>query len=218
MKAQKDLLSDTKKRIIETAGKIFADVGFENATVREICSQAGVNVAAINYHFRDKKGLYFAVLTYGKDVAFKEHPLDEVLDQTSPPEERLKVFLSWYVGRVRECHVGEFPWIRKLITHELLRPTEGLDMLAEDAIRPIFKNLSAIVRELLGKGATEDTVNLCCASVVGQALLFYYAQAMIKRLFPKHDYADTKLIADHIARFSLSAIKNIVKSKKGERR
>jgi len=217
MKAQKDLLSDTKKRIIETAGNVFAEVGFEKATVRDICNQAGVNIAAINYHFGDKKGLYLAVLKYGKDVAFKEHPLDEVLDKSLSAEERLKVFLSWYIGRVRECHEGEFPWIRKLIAHELLRPTEGLDMVAEEGIRPIFKNLSAIVRELLGKGATEDTVNLCCASVIGQALLFYYAQPMIKRIFTGHDYTDTKMIADHIARFSLSAIKKIAKDKKGER-
>jgi len=217
MKVQKDLLSETKKRIIETAGNIFAEIGFENATVREICNKAGVNIAAINYHFGDKKGLYLAVLKYGKDVAFKEHPLDEVLDKFSPPEERLRAFLSWYIGRVRECHEGEFPWIRKLIAHELLRPTEGLDMVAEEGIRPIFKNLSAIVHELLGKGATEDTVNLCCASVVGQSLFFYYAQPMIMRLFPGNDYTDTKLIADHITRFSLSAIKKIAKSNKGER-
>jgi hypothetical protein len=126
--------------------------------------------------------------------------------------------LSWYIGRVRECHEGEFPWIRKLISHELLRPTEGLDMVAEEGIRPIFKTLSAIVRELLGKGATEDTVNLCCASIIGQSLFFFFAQPMIKRLFPGKNYADTKLIADHVTHFSLNAIKEFAVDKKGDRK
>jgi TetR/AcrR family transcriptional regulator, regulator of cefoperazone and chloramphenicol sensitivity len=217
MNEPNNLLSDTKKRIIETAGNIFAEVGFQDATVREICKQAGVNIAAINYHFGDKKGLYLAVLKYGKDFAFRKNPFDEGLDKSSPPEERLKLFLSWYIGRVKECHEGEFPWIRKLIAHELFRPTEGLDMVAEEGVRPIFKTLSAIVREILGKGAQEDTIRLCCASIVGQSLFFFFAQPMIKRLFPDNDYTDTQLIADHITRFSLNAIKKFAEHKKGDR-
>ena len=215
MKAQANLLSDTKKRIIETAGSIFAESGFQNATVREICKQAGVNIAAINYHFGDKKGLYLAVLKYGKDSAFQKHPLDIMSGKSSSPEDRFKDFVSRFIGRVRECHEGEFPWVRKLIAHELLRPTEGLDMVAEEGIRPIFKILSTIVRQILGRDATEDTINLCCASVVGQSLFFFYAQPMITRLFPGKDYADTQLIADHIASFSLNAIKKFAAHKKG---
>ena len=217
MKEQSNILSDTKKRIIETAGNIFSESGFQNTTVREICRQAGVNIAAINYHFGDKKGLYLAVIKYGKDAAFQKHPLDIMSGKSSSPEERLKDFVSRFIGRVKECHEGEFPWVRKLIAHELLRPTEGLDMVAEEGIRPIFKNLSSIVHELLGSGATEDTINLCCASVVSQSLFFFYAQPMIKRIFPGKDYTDTKLIADHITRFSLNAIKKLAAHKEGDR-
>jgi AcrR family transcriptional regulator len=217
MKEQDNLLSNTKKRIIETAGNIFAESGFQNATVREICKQAEVNIAAINYHFGDKKGLYLAVLKYGKDTAFQKHPLDIISDKSSSPEERLKDFVSRFIGRVKECHEGEYPWVRKLIAHELLRPTEGLDMVAEEGIKPIFKTLSTIVREILGGGATEDTINLCCASIVGQSLFFFYAQPMIMRLFPGKNYLDTQLIADHITRFSLNAIKEFAAHKKGDR-
>jgi len=209
MEGQNNLISDTKKRIIETAGNIFAESGFQNTTVRQICRQAGVNIAAINYHFGDKKGLYLAVLRYGKDSAFQRHPLDIMMDETSAPQDRLKDFVSRFIGRVKECHEGEFPWVRKLIAHELFRPTEGLDMVAEEGIKPIFRTLSAIIREILGRDAAEDTVNLCCASIVSQSLFFFYAQPMIKRLFPGKDYTDTKLIADHITRFSLNAIKEL---------
>jgi TetR/AcrR family transcriptional regulator, regulator of cefoperazone and chloramphenicol sensitivity len=217
MEEQNSPLSDTKKRIIETAGNIFAELGFQNTTVREICRQAGVNIAAINYHFGDKKGLYLTVLKYGKDSAFKKHPLDIMSDKSSSPEDRLKDFVSRFIGRVKECHEGEFPWVRKLIAQELLRPTEGLDMVADEGIRPVFKTLSAIVRKLLGSRATEDKINLCCASIVSQSLFFFYAQPMLKRLFPGKDYTDTKLIADHITRFSLNAIKKFAAHKEGDR-
>ena len=218
MKEQNNLLSDTKKRIIETAGNIFAESGFQNTTVREICKQAGVNIAAINYHFGDKKGLYLAVIKYGKNTAFQKYPLNFGSDKASSPEGRLKDFVSRFIGRVRGWHEGEIPWLRKLIARELLRPTEGLDMVAEEVVKPIFKTLSAIVRELLGSRATEDTVNLCCASIIGQSIFFLHAQPMIKRLFPSNNYIDTKLIADHITRFSLNAIKQFALHKKGDRR
>src|ERR1700677_4461463 len=52
----------TRQKLIEVAGRVFAEHGYYAATVRDICAQAGSNVAAVNYHFRDKLGLYTAVL------------------------------------------------------------------------------------------------------------------------------------------------------------
>jgi AcrR family transcriptional regulator len=45
---------DTATRVLNAAGLIFAEKGFKDATVREICSAAGVNLASVNYYFRDK--------------------------------------------------------------------------------------------------------------------------------------------------------------------
>ena len=49
---------DTKERLMEVAGQVFAEKGFRDATVREICQRAGANLAAVNYHFGDKERLY----------------------------------------------------------------------------------------------------------------------------------------------------------------
>lgn len=48
----------TKERILETAHKLFAIKGLTGVSVREIAKETGVNIAAINYHFKNKENLY----------------------------------------------------------------------------------------------------------------------------------------------------------------
>ena len=52
----------TREKLLEAAGPVFANRGYQAAKIREICEGAGGNVAAINYHFGDKLGLYTEVL------------------------------------------------------------------------------------------------------------------------------------------------------------
>ena len=53
---------ETRQRLLTVAERLFADRGFKKVTVREICRAARANVAAVNYHFGDKLGLYREVL------------------------------------------------------------------------------------------------------------------------------------------------------------
>ncbi len=54
--------SGTKEKILDTAEKLFATQGYSVTSLRSITSEAGVNLAAINYHFQTKEGLLMAVL------------------------------------------------------------------------------------------------------------------------------------------------------------
>jgi AcrR family transcriptional regulator len=58
-----DSRTQTKDRILDAAERLFADHGFEGASIRAIVEAAGVNLAAIHYHFRSKEALLEAVLT-----------------------------------------------------------------------------------------------------------------------------------------------------------
>ena len=53
---------DTKTKIIESAEELFAIDGFHHTTLRAITTRAGVNLAAVNYHFGSKEALLEAIL------------------------------------------------------------------------------------------------------------------------------------------------------------
>ncbi|MBI3492350.1 MAG: helix-turn-helix transcriptional regulator, partial [Acidobacteria bacterium] len=60
--------SETRDRLLRAAERLFADRGFKKVTVRDICRVARANVAAVNYHFGDKLGLYREVLQSATDA------------------------------------------------------------------------------------------------------------------------------------------------------
>ena len=56
------MASDTKKLILDVAERLFADRGFSATSLRDLTSEAGTNVASVNYHFGSKEALLAAVL------------------------------------------------------------------------------------------------------------------------------------------------------------
>lgn len=55
-------LTDTRTKILEAAFELFGRYGFEGTSVRQISTQSGVNLAAINYHFQNKDNLFWEIM------------------------------------------------------------------------------------------------------------------------------------------------------------
>jgi AcrR family transcriptional regulator len=207
MRVQNYRTQDTKERVLEAAGEVFAAHGFQDATVRGICKKAGVNIAAINYHFRDKENLYLTTLRHCREISFEKYPIYPDTKELEPPEERLKAFIHSFVFRVLE--EGPASRFAKLVAREYVQPTKALDILVKETIRPVFSRLSTIVRQLIGERADDKRVQYCCMSIVSQFLFFLYARPVIKRLFGKASFKADEIagIAEHITLFSLHAIR-----------
>ncbi len=54
-------VGSTKDRILDVAERLFAEKGFAQTSLRDITAEAGVNLAAVNYHFQSKEHLISAV-------------------------------------------------------------------------------------------------------------------------------------------------------------
>ena len=215
---QKDLA--TKERLLDAAGELFAERGFRNTNVRDICRRAAANGAAVNYHFRDKEGLYAAVFQYAGACAA---PADEVEGRGRTPEERLRLFVRGLLGRFFD--EGRPAWLMKLVALEMIEPTRLLDTLVEERIRPDYTRLKSIVRDLMGGRAPaheidDAAVGLCAFSIVGQCTFYRHNRPVVARLCPKQTYGPDEIerLADHITAFSLGALAALKKRRPGRRR
>jgi AcrR family transcriptional regulator len=202
--------SGTRQRLLEAAGEVFAEQGFQGATIQEICSRAGANVAAVNYHFRDKEQLYLAVIEYAGLCARESHVID------TPPEasaaERLRAHIESFLLHL--LAEGRPAWHGKLMAREMFEPTSALDAIVAQHIRENQAQLHAILRDLLGPDCPEASLRKCAFSIVGQCLFYHHCQPVIRRLYPALpiDGDQVPELAEHIFRFSLAGIRAAVES------
>lgn len=86
---------DTKERILDAAEKLFGHNGFEATSLRDITTEAGVNLAAVNYHFQSKESLFDAVIARRMEPVHRKRM--EMLDAAGPNptvEQILLAFLN----------------------------------------------------------------------------------------------------------------------------
>ncbi len=158
----------TRARLLDAAGEVFAQHGFEPATVRDICTRAGANIAAVNYHFRDKMGLYLAVIQESVCAA-RLAEMRKVAEQSQSPEHALYLIVFDKLQRMaRATERGD--WHIRLMAHEISNPTPGLDRVVELAIGPNYAMLRGILSQLLGLPPDHDTTRFCAHSIIGQVV------------------------------------------------
>ena len=211
-----DLVIDleTRQRLLNAAAELFAEKGFHNVTVRELCQAAGANVAAVNYHFRDKLGLYKEVVQMAANAMHRGKV--EVIEAAEPlpPEERLRTYIRLTLHHLLDPH--EESWMEKLIAREMMDPTPALDLIIEKGIKPTGQRLAAMVAELLGVPFNDDRVLQCFLSVQAQCLFYKMSKPVTFRMAPPGFEYTPKFIdalARHIAEFSLAGIRAIAAQK-----
>lgn len=199
----------TRKKIVNAAGEIFAEQGYQAATIREICSRAGVNVAAVNYHFRDKAGLYVEAIRQSVGSGHCE----AVLARQSglPPEEVLRQTI---LGLCRRMIGAERPsWAFRLMAHELGQPTPALAEVVSEIIRPNYETLRATLAAILHLPPDHETTRMCAHSVIGQIIHYVHARPVIALLWPdlKMTPETVEMLAAHIAAFSVCSVQELAR-------
>jgi len=194
--------------LIEAAGRVFAERGYRAATIREICRRAGANVAAVNYTFGDKIGLYTEVLRHSVQAA-QAAAMSAALDASLTPEDTIRGVIR---ARLKSlCKESRPDWHFRLVMHEFSHPTPAMGRVVDEGMRPIYDRMRKAVGELIGLPPEHETTRLSLNSIIGQILFYAFSRPVLSRLQPELKLTADQLdrIADHIAEFSLAYLKNV---------
>jgi TetR/AcrR family transcriptional regulator, regulator of cefoperazone and chloramphenicol sensitivity len=194
----------TRYGLLKAAERLFSERGFKRVTVRDICKAAGANVAAVNYHFGNKLGLYREVLQSATDVIRTTTDIAREAGRGQPPEEQLRRFIGIFLQRLLSA---DNDTVHQLFHREINDPTPALDTIVEQGIRPRIAYLSEVIAGMIGCEPGDEAVLRTVASIQAQAVS-YLPNPISERLgFPfKPTRARIEQAAEHIATFSIAGV------------
>ena len=198
-----------RARLLEAAGEVFASKGFECATSREICLRAGLNLAAVNYHFGGVEALYVAAL---REAHARTTWVDKVnLEGFAelPAKEKLKAVLRYLVFQLTAPNDA---WELRLVYRELTIPTFAHEDFVNTGIEPRRIFIRAIIAEILDCPPDAPAVGRCMLT----AMAPWMTLSIINRPTLRAFLPDLELkpegvekLVDHVERFVLAGIEAI---------
>ena len=209
--------NETRGRVLKAAARLFAERGFNHVSIRDICKEAGSNVASVNYHFGDKLGLYRELIgavaegmNDAKTSAFEA-------GAGRPPEEQLRAYIRGFLHQLLDQNPMEICWLEKLIARETTEPTPALDLIIEKGIKPAAERLNKLVSEVMGLPADDPRVVQGAGAIQGLCIWYRSTQPVVERMFPEMQYTPERIdgMAEFVADFSLAGIRALVQNKKG---
>lgn len=167
MKIQRQDTARTRKNLLRAASEVFAEKGYRDATIAEICERAGANIAAVNYHFGNKETLYRETWRQCFRNSIAAYPPDGGVDPKAPPEHRLAGQITALLRRTSDTRRKEFPITLK----ELASPTGLLESVMHEEMRPLRTRIMSVLREILGPGRSDMAIRFCTVSILSQCVM-----------------------------------------------
>lgn len=192
--------------LLEAAGPVFADKGYRQATVREIARRAGAGLGAVNYHFRDKEGLYEEVLAFAHDVTIAQYRA-AIAAETDPARQLFR-FVRAALSHRLAADDGN-AWAGRVLVTALVNMDEhNRDMLFRRVIAPRQALLARVVRALMGPAPSEETIKSHTLGIMGQYILYYASRPVVEMSYGRAlTAADLDWISRHITRVSVAGMR-----------
>ena len=137
----------TQQKLLDAAIAAFSENGFKGTSTRDIAERAGVHHPLITYHFKNKETLWRAAA----DKIFREFNLSLVKAMSEVPDVDAKAKATAFVRTYLQYSRSQ-PALHRVILQEANYPSERLDWLVENHLRPLFDEVHKALANLQDMG------------------------------------------------------------------
>lgn len=168
----------TKQKLIEVAGVLFAEQGYKQVTVRDIIEAAQANLGALNYHFGGKENLYREVMA----EACRRDSLDLAALQALNYEQQLQHIILDVLNTYDQDITENWPCM--LIKRECQFPSHLVDQQVEQHFKTHSERLAQIVSAITQRSAQSKEVEFAMVTLVGLMDVFGLNERLIAQVLP----------------------------------
>lgn len=158
----------SREKIVAAARKLFAERGFDAATLRDIAKEAGLALATLFSHFQDKRDLIYLIF---------DEEIDSLTDRALAAPRPWQTFIQKVLA-VTEFHFRSLaaePVLSRILLSEILQETPGTYLERHLAMRARFIiGLEQLVRDAQASGELKPQPE---PQVIAQTIFFAYSGA-----------------------------------------
>ena len=181
----------TRQKLIQVGLEQFGRLGFDAVGTRGLANAAGVNLAAIKYHFGSKEGLYLAVAEHiAQQMVASMAPIADTIQARFAPASARSADDA--IDSLRELASGMVTliatnpetalWMR-FILREQAEPSEAFEIIYNRIMRRMHMLVTALIAAATGEKADSDAARLKAFALIGQIVVFRVARAaVLKRM------------------------------------
>ena len=209
----------TRQHLLEAAGHVFADKGFERSTAKEICERAGTNTAAVNYYFGGIEALYAAVLDEARSRILSVRAIELAVEGKTGPRAKLQaaldVIVQTLLGPVSSS------WVLQIFGRDMVTPSPTTYAEKEKRLLPLARILREFIGDFMGLPEDDPAVARGCLSVMAPiCILIVGDRRMMKLALPSFGLGadDAPALARHMVDYALAGLEAVArKTRKTDR-
>jgi hypothetical protein len=186
----KTLDSSTEEKLKEAARKVFTQKGFAATRVRDIASEAGINIALLNYYFRSKEKLFQLIMIETIQALF-ERIRPVINDETTTLVEKLGSIADQYISLLIKN-----PDLPLFIVNELMTGSDKLPIMTDNGRMFFNSHLSKQLWQLQPEGKIDfHPVNIMM-NTLGMIIFPFLARPVLLKSGVLTDDAFRKIVEE----------------------